>query len=162
MESQQAHSILIVEDDPIWQTNLQIVCEAAGYQVIVTTDASAALHQSERLQPPPLLALVDLELLSSAVQPSPYEDGFEVLTALRERGIYVVVVSGNIHHVRASLVGRPEICDLIDKHHFSQPGFAEGAFLTTLRNAIAFAEAAQRAEGQLPTQQARLYNTPAQ
>ncbi len=162
MESQPAPTILIVEDDPIWQTNLQILCEAAGYQVIVTPDASAALHQSELLQPPPLLALVDLELLSSAVQPSPYEDGFEVLTALREHGLYVVVVSGHIHEVRAALVGRPEIRALVDKDHFRRSGFAEGPFLTTLRTAIAFAEAAQRAEGQSPTQQARLYNTPTQ
>jgi len=147
--------ILLVEDDPTWQTILTSLCEGAGHVVVAAYDASAALHHSRRLSPPPVLALVDLELLSSAPQHPAY-DGLQVLTAFRDQGIYTVVVSGNIPHAQESLVGRPEVYDLVDKYHFSKAGFGNNVFLATVHRAVAHAEADLRAEGQLPEQQAYL------
>ena len=160
MEKQPAHTILIVDDEPEWQTNLKMLCQSAGYHVVMTSDGPGAIHQSQRLRPPPMLALVDLKLLSSAPQHSSLEAGFEVLTAFREKGIYTLVVSGNIHLAPQSLVGRPEIYALVDKYHFYHQGFAEDVFMVTVHNAVAYAVAARWAEGQLPEQQTRLNSLP--
>ena len=156
MEYHHATSILVVEDEVTWQTILSSLCESAGYTVVATYDASDALHQSRRLRPPPILALVDLELLGSA----PSYDGLRVLEDFCNQGIYTIVVSGHIDKAEESLVERPEVCALIQKYHFNQTGFCEDVFVATLRKAVAYAEAARRAEGQLPEQQARLHSLP--
>ena len=109
MESHNGYisPILIVEDDLMWQTILTSFCESAGYAVVAAYDARDALQKSRRLHPPPLLALVDLELLSSAPQKPPH-DGMWVLADFAEQGIYTIVVSSHIH-TEDALLERPEV-----------------------------------------------------
>lgn len=150
-----SNTILLVEDDPTWQSGLRMLCEEAGYTVVLAADATAARHQSRRLQPLPILALVDLELLNSVSQQT-YE-GLQLLADLRDRGIYSLVVSANIPHTARSFVGQPEVYDLVDKYHLAAHNAqAEEVFLEKIRAAVAYAEAARWADGQLPEQQGRL------
>jgi CheY-like chemotaxis protein len=154
MEQKHHRTILLVEDELQWQTMLTELCAKAGYSVVQVFDANAALQQLESLSPSPVLAIVDLELYNSAPQQD-YE-GLQFLTILRNRGIYAIVVSGNIPLVRNSLMGRPEIYRLVDKAHFTDADFGDNIFIPWVRDALAYAEAALQAEGELPEQQARL------
>lgn len=155
MRQYYSRTILVVEDDITWQTNLQILCESAGYHVVSAYDASEALLRSCRLDPAPVLALVDLELPSSTPQ-SAY-DGFEVLTACRALGLYTIVVSAHLDKLRDILRDRPEVAAVVDKYRFrSSPDYATAVFIPTVHEAVAFAEAARRAEGQSPERQRRL------
>ncbi len=94
MEDAHQLPILVVEDDRSWQTMLRGLCQAAGFPVEQVFDAPAAEHYLRGAGQPPILAIVDLHLRTSASQQT-YE-GVRLLTRLRERGVYAVVVSGNI------------------------------------------------------------------
>ncbi len=148
-------TILIVEDEHSWQNMLTDLCQHAGFKVTQVFDIRDALHQLQILPLRPSLAIIDLELRSSAPQQD-YE-GLQLLSALHDQGIYTIVVSGNIPFVGESLIGRPEIRDLVDKEHFrADENYGTDVFIPMVRATVDHAEAALHAEGQLPEQQERL------
>lgn len=153
MEETQQLPILVVEDDRSWQTMLRGLCQAAGFQVEQVFDVPAAEHYLQGVTQPPILAIVDLHLRTSASQQT-YE-GVRLLTRLRERGVYAMVVSANIPYAQDMLMGRPELRRLVDKAHFeADPDFGRDIFVPWVHEAVAYATAARHAEGQLPAQQA--------
>ena len=155
MEPPYKPMILLVEDERLWQTMLTTLCQAAGFRVAQAFDAIAALHHLHGTAPLPALTIVDLKLRNSAPQQD-YE-GLQLLTVLRDRGIYALVVSGNIPYAQDALTGRPEIRRLVDKAHFTaDEKFGCDVFLPWVCEAVAYAEAARHAEGQLLEQQERL------
>ena len=155
MEHLHKPTILLVEDERPWQTMLTTLCQAEGFRVVQAYDAIAALHHVQGTAPIPMLAIVDLELRSSASQQD--YAGLQLLTALRDRGIYAIVVSGHIPSAQNALMGRPEIRRLVDKAHFSaDENFGHDVFIPWVCEAMAYAEAARHAEGQLPEQLVRL------
>ncbi len=148
--------ILLVEDELPWQTMLTNFCQVAGFRVTQAFDAIAALHHLRGTEPLPTLAIIDLELRSSVLQQD--YAGLQLLTALRDRGIYTIVVSGHIPNAQDVLMGRPEIRRLVDKAHFTaDENFGRDVFAPWVCEAMAYAEAAQHAEGQRPEQLARLH-----
>lgn len=150
----QTH-ILVVEDDRTWQTMLRGLCQSAGWQVAQVFDVADAEHYLQGAGPLPTLAVVDLHLRNSVPQQT--FEGIRLLTRLRDRGIYAIVVSGNIPYAQDMLTGRPEIRRLVDKAHFANDkDFGRDVFLPWMHEAVAYAEAAQQAEGQRPAQQACL------
>jgi class 3 adenylate cyclase/CheY-like chemotaxis protein len=149
----QKRTILIVEDDPTWQNSLTSLLDHAGFNVTNAFDYSDALNQLRRSHLLPDLAIVDLNLLSS-VQQETY-DGFPVLTALRDRGIYAIIVSGYARYAVDSISARPEVYDVVDKMRFTDENFIEH-FMAKVNGAIAYAEADHQAEGKMLEQQERL------
>ena len=159
MQHEHNRTILLVEDDRDWQMMLTSLCQGAGFNVVQAFDANAARHLIQSASPLPVLAIVDLKLRNSAPQQD-YE-GLQLLTALRDRGIYAIIVSGNVPYVMDSLMERPEIRRLVDKEHFATDGgFGSDVFMPWVCDAVAYAEAARHAEGQLPEQQNRLHLLP--
>lgn len=155
MKYHDNQTILLVEDELPWQTMLAELCKTAGFSVVQVFDVHAALHQLQNVYPPPVLAIVDLKLQDSAPQQD-YE-GLRFLNDLCDRGVYMIIVSGYIYRVRDSLIGRPEIHQLVDKAHFTaDENFGNQVFIPWVRDAVAHAVAALQAEGQLPEQQERL------
>lgn len=147
--------ILLVEDDLAWQVMLSNLCQAEGFRVIQAFDAIAALLHIQDTSSLPMLAIVDLELRNSVSQQD--YAGLYLLTSLRDRGIYAIVVSGHIPAAQDALMGRPEIQRLVDKAHFSaNENFGHDVFMPWVCEAMAYAEAARHAEGQLPEQLVRL------
>lgn len=155
MTQTQPWPILVVEDDRSWQTMLRGLCQDAGFQVEQVYDVPAAEHYLQGAVQQPILAIVDLRLRTSVPQQA-YE-GVRLLTRLRACGIYAMVVSGNIPYAQDMLAGRPEIRRLVDKAHFeADTNFGRDVFVPWVQEAVAYAEAARHAEGQLPAQQACL------
>ena len=155
-QEQQPATILIVEDAPVWQHMLRSLLQQEGFNVVSAFDYSDALHQLQSLYPPPELAIVDLVFPSSQSQHA--YDGLHILATLRAKGLYAIVLSGVLPGVVESLAGRPEVRDLIDKVHFTTQDFTEHFFLAKVRAAVAYAQAARRAEGKLLEQQNRLHS----
>jgi len=155
MKSMPNCKILLVEDDLSWQVMLTNLCQAEGLRVTQAFDAIAAQLHIQGAEPLPFLAIVDLELRSSVAQQD--YAGLHLLTSLRDRGIYAIVVSGHIPSAEDALMGRPEIRRLVDKAHFTaNENFGHDVFMPWVCEAMAYAEAAWHAEGQLPEQLARL------
>ncbi len=152
-----SRSILIVENESIWQTSLTSMFTRVGFEVAHAFDYSDVLTQLARPHALPDLAIVDLNLPNSQTQED--FDGLRVLAALRRKGVYAIVVSGYIREVVDSISDRPEICDVVDKVRFADDGFTE-YFLAKVEKAMALAEANQRTEGKLPEQQVRLRQLP--
>lgn len=155
-ESQRGN-ILIVENETMWQTSLTSLFTRAGFKVAHAFDYSDVLTQLARPYSLPDLAIVDLDLPNSQAQQG--FDGLRVLTALRRKGIYAIVVSGYIHEIIDSISDRPEICDVVDKVRFIDDGFAE-YFLAKVDKALTLAEADKRTEGKLPEQLERFRQLP--
>lgn len=68
--------VMVIEDERLTYTLLQHLLERRGFAVALATDgrqAETLLHEQE----PPALILLDLML--------PYTDGFELITAIRQR-----------------------------------------------------------------------------
>lgn len=155
MTPSDKQTILVVDDELSWQTMLTDLCRSAGFQVVQAFDAQAACHQIDSSVSRPILAIVDLNLQSSALEQE--YAGLQLLTTLRDRDMYTIVVSGNIPAVQDVLIGRAEIRQLVDKTHFAMAGaFGREVFLPWVREAAAYAQAARQAEGLLPEQQQRL------
>lgn len=155
MQGCSQRTILIIEDDPAWQSSLTSMFVRNGFNVLSTFDYNEALNQLLLTNPLPILAIVDLDLPTSAPQNG--YDGIRVLAALREKGVYAIVLSRYIPNVTDSVAGQPEIRDLVDKLRFISDGFSE-FFMAKVRDAVAYAEAARRAEGKMLDQQDRLRN----
>jgi CheY-like chemotaxis protein len=149
--------ILIVEDDPLWQASLTALLRREDVQVSSAFDYSDALNKLRQLTPLPLLAIVDLELPTTVPQSG--FDGLEVLTAVRDKGIYAIVLSGHVRQVAESISKRPEVRDLVDKLRFTSEGF-DAFFVAKVNEAVAYSEEARWAEGKMPDQQERLLGLP--
>ncbi len=149
--------ILIVEDASLWQVSLTSLLTRADFDVVHAFDYSDVVTQLTHQQLLPNLAIVDLELPNSQSQEG--YDGLRVLTALRRKGIYAVVVSGYIREVIDTISDWPEVCDVVDKLRFTDDGFA-AYFLAKIDKGLALAEANQRTEGKSPDQQRRLTHIP--
>jgi CheY-like chemotaxis protein len=158
-DSQQTTTILIVEDEPAWHEDLQRVFRSRGWHLLHAFDYSDALNQLQQCVPAPDLAIVDLKLPSSF--PQPLYDGLAVLTALRAKSVYAVVLSAVLREVAEAVAERPEVCDVVDKLRFSEAGFLD-YFLAKIDKALAYARACRRAEGQLREQHERLNSLPQQ
>jgi CheY-like chemotaxis protein len=156
-ESLHAPTILIVEDESHWHTNLQHVLQPQGFRLLHAFDYSDALKQLQQRNPPPELAIVDLKLPSSL--PQHLYDGLTVLTALRQKGIYALVLSGVLREVAETIAQRPEVYEVVDKLRFADAGFLDH-FLVKVHTALTHALACRRAEGQLHEQQERLDRLP--
>jgi CheY-like chemotaxis protein len=88
----QAHTILVVEDQPPLRGLLREALEAAGYEVVEAWHGAQAIEAIDRSQPPArglCLILLDLFL--------PYVDGLGVLQHLAARRIFVPVVAVSAH-----------------------------------------------------------------
>src|SRR5262249_51542477 len=140
-------------DEPLWQANLTDLLHRAGFNVVSAFDYSDALNQLQRLSPLPALAIVDLDLPSSIPQEG--WDGLRILTVLREKGIFAIVVSVNTRPSAESLPARPEVYDVVDKVRFTAPDF-EQYFVAKVHAAVGHAVRARQAEGKLLEQQNRL------
>jgi DNA-binding NarL/FixJ family response regulator len=83
-------AILIIEDDPGWQSVYSDVLEDAGYALhfAVSYGEARGLLQRSRFQ----AAIVDLHLISSA-DPEENRDGFAFLRVAHQRGLPTIVVS---------------------------------------------------------------------
>ncbi len=149
--------ILIVEDASLWQASLTSLLTRADFDVAHAFDYSDVLTQLAHRHPLPRLAIVDLELPNSVSQQG--YDGLRVLTVLRRKGIYAIVVSGYIREVIDTISDWPEVCDVVDKLRFADDGFAE-YFLAKIDKAFALADTNQRSEGKSPDQQKRLNHIP--
>lgn len=150
-------TILIVEDESHWHTNLQHLLQPQGFRLLHAFDYSDALNQLQQHDPPPELAIVDLELPSSL--PQHLYDGFAVLTALHQKGIYALVLSRVLREVAKAITKRPEVYEVVDKLRFTDEGFLDH-FLAKVQAALAHAVSCRRAEGQLREQQERLDSLP--
>jgi CheY-like chemotaxis protein len=156
MEHKQ-RTILVVEDKTEWHKALNSLLKPEGFNVVNAFDYGDALKQLEHLHPSPELAIVDLKLESSVPQPT--YDGLHVLTALRDKGSYAIVLSGFLREVAEVIAKRPEVYDMVDKLRFTDDGFTEH-FLAKVHAGVAHAVAARRAEGKLLEQQERLRHLP--
>jgi DNA-binding response OmpR family regulator len=146
-------TILLVEDDTSWHKILTRLLRAEDFNIVNAFDYSDALNKLQHLYPVPELAIVDLNLPSSL--PQHVYDGLHVLTALRARGIYAIILSGFLREVAESVAQRPEVYDVVDKLRFTDENFIEH-FLAKVHAAMAHAAAARQAEGKLLVQQDRL------
>jgi DNA-binding NarL/FixJ family response regulator len=83
-------NILIIEDDPGWQSIYSDVLEDGGYALhfAVSYGEARGLLQRSRFQ----AAIVDLHLISSA-DPEENRDGFAFLRVAHQRGLPTIVVS---------------------------------------------------------------------
>jgi CheY-like chemotaxis protein len=161
MTPDHINTILVVENESEWQRILTILCRSVGYHVVSAVDANEAFYYIIRLDPPPILALVDLHLPSST--PMSAYDGVEVLTACRDNGLYSIVVSSRMGDMgeeeRDKIRGYPEVLAVVDKYHFhTNSDYANDFFIPRLQEAVAYAEAARHAEGQSPKRQECLRN----
>lgn len=139
-------TILIVEDESHWHTNLQNLLQPYGFRLLHAFDYSDALNQLQQHDPPPELAIVDLKLPSSL--PQHLYDGLAVLTALHQKGVYALVLSGVLREVAETIAKRPEVYEVVDKLRFTDAGFLDH-FLAKVHAALAHALSCRRAEGQL-------------
>lgn len=95
--------VIVIEDERLTYTLLQHLLERRGFEVTLATDgrqAETLLHEQE----PPALILLDLML--------PYTDGFELITAIRQRPdwheVPIIILTAKSHErdvVRALEVG---------------------------------------------------------
>ena len=78
-----ASTILVVDDDPDLLQSLRVLLEAYEYNVVMAPNAAAAIAAvtEQKLD----LVLTDIYM--------PDADGFELINALRERGLSVPVVA---------------------------------------------------------------------
>ena len=144
-------TILIVEDEPIWQTSLANLLARIGYETVAAFDESDVFVRLRDLKRLPILAIVDLQLVGSN-QPEDLKAGYAVLHHLRKRGVYTMVLSAYVPRDEQFFVAHPEILDVVDKLRFTDPDF-ESFFLEKLQDAVAHAEAARFAEGKTEAQQ---------
>jgi CheY-like chemotaxis protein len=157
MSETLSRTILIVEDDPVWQSRLTALLRREDFKVINAFDYGDTLNQLQRLIPLPELAIVDLELQSSIPQQS--YDGLQVLTALRQKAIYAIILSAYIRDIADDIPKRPEVYHVVDKLRFVDESF-EKFFITKVNEAVLQAQVARWAEGRLFDQQQRLRNLP--
>ncbi|RMF37770.1 MAG: response regulator [Chloroflexi bacterium] len=128
----EAPRILIVEDDPKWQTILQEILEDLGYQVSLAgtyEQARQALDDS----PPFSLVILDLEL----DEDSPILEGQRLLNHIRHHGenTRCIIVSGRgtIQVVRVAFK-EFQIVDFIEKDRFDIPSFEKVVTATLARS----------------------------
>lgn len=151
-------TILLVEDEEVWRDHLSTLLRRHGFDVITALDYTDAFNKIKRLDPSPILAIVDLKLpTSDSDEPL---DGFHVLTALRKRGMYAIVVSGFTRKNSGLLAGREEVYDTVDKVQFASEDSFEYSFLEKIWAAISHARLDREAEGKLLQQQNRIRDLP--
>jgi CheY-like chemotaxis protein len=168
MVSPFPHTILLVDDEPKWQNIVKELCESAGYHMESAFNVTEALVQCQHLRPLPILALVDLHLPGWVPQNTHVTfDGERLLVPFRNLGIYTVVLSSYLSEAEEALLAqqRPELLGVISKYNLSpevpsHEEFRDTIFPSKLHAFVAAAEAARRAEGQLPEQQERLRALP--
>ena len=162
------HTILFIDDDLDWHNIAKELCKSAGYHMESAFTVTEALVQCQRLSPLPILALVDLHLSGFAPQNTHVTfDGERLFVPFRNLGIYTVVLSSFLSEAEESLLAqqRPELLGVISKYNLSpevpsHEEFRNTIFPSKLHAFVATAEAARRAEGQLPEQQERLRALP--
>lgn len=151
--AQCSGTIFLIDDDPLWHHSVGSLLANAGLEVLHAFDYSDAIHQLPRLPSPLTLAIVDLHLPSSV--PQPLHEGFHVLTALRQHGLYAIVLSAFLRDSSTWLGQHPEVLDVVDKTRFADGGFS-AFFVEKIQKALAATTAARQAEGKMSDQQNRL------
>lgn len=146
-------TILIVEDEVLWQRNLASLLQRANYQTVQAFDYSDALVQLQNLSHLPILAIVDL-VLPNSNNPEKFV-GYQMLDYLRQRGIYAIVLSAHIPRKVTFFEEHPEIIDVVDKLRFTDQDF-ESFFLEKVITAVSLAQDARQAEGKTQKQQQKL------
>ena len=87
-------TLMIVEDEVLVALNLKDELEDAGYRVLDLTDRHAqALEVAKACKPD--LALVNIRLAGR-------DDGIELAKSLKERGIPVLLISGQVSRARSA------------------------------------------------------------
>ncbi len=121
--------VLVVEDNPAWQSIFQELFEDLGCQVFITVSYAEARGwlQRERFD----LIVTDLKLVSS-VSPWENRDGFHMLRVAREKNVPAIVVSG---------LATPEEIDRAFEEFgvfgfFDKEGLQRDSFLQLARTAL--------------------------
>lgn len=95
-----AHHILIIEDDPVIQTELETLLQSQGYSTRMATDGSdlPLIFQSQN---PPQLVLLDIKL--------PSADGFYICSQIRSISdipiIFVTSCASDMNELKSIMLG---------------------------------------------------------